>query len=237
MRWWRRGTYYSIGGFGGGKGGHGGGGGLGAGGDIFVQAHGKLVLQAGTLQGGAVVAGSVGAGLGGGAGSFFGSGIFLQGNETITLAPGMGQTLDIQDQIADEMGSVGTSDTHQGGLVIGPGTVELNNINSYTGGTSIEAGGVLELGTVGGAGSGAITLPAAATTTLVINIGSIGVAIANTHRWPGRGRCVRPARLRAERHNGGDRAVRRARRPVERDPAARRHAAHLGDTAAGQGAS
>ena len=90
------------GGFGGGAGGRpilgpdglpqgsGGGGGLGAGGDIFVQQGGSLTIEGGSLSGGSVGAGAGDGGnsipgnpIAGGNGSAYGSGIFIQGNQSL----------------------------------------------------------------------------------------------------------------------------------------------------------
>ncbi len=146
------------------------------------QQGGSLVVQAGTLQGGTAMGGASGAVAAAAApapAKEFGAGIFLQGDETITLAPGAGQTLDVHDRIADERGSVGTSDLNKGALLIGPGTVELMAANTYTGGTTIKAGGVLELGGASSAGKGPIKLPGTSD-TLLIDAGSGGVIIGNT---------------------------------------------------------
>src|SRR5437667_170865 len=43
----------------------------------------------------------------GGNGQAFGSGFFLQGNGTVTFAPGAGQTATVSDVIADQSGSGG----------------------------------------------------------------------------------------------------------------------------------
>jgi autotransporter-associated beta strand protein len=163
---------YASGGFGGGGGGNGssgfaggfgggsgavnddeGGGGLGAGGDIFVQEGGSLTIEGGSLSGGAVAGGAAG-GSGAGAGSAYGSGIFLEGSQAQILAPASGQTLTIDDVIADQSGSGGTGTA---GLAIdGAGTVALNAADTYTGGTSLDSG-TLVLGNAHAAGSGAVT--------------------------------------------------------------------------------
>jgi hypothetical protein len=144
-------------GFGAGAGGStGGGGGLGAGGDIFVQQGGNLTIEGGTLSGGSVTGGSAAPG-NAGAGSAFGAGIFLQGNQTQTFAPGSGQTLTISDVIADQSGSGGTGASGGAGslLLNGAGTVDLAAANTFTGGVTIAAG-TLVLGTAGAAGTGSI---------------------------------------------------------------------------------
>jgi autotransporter-associated beta strand protein len=124
-----------------------GGGGLGAGGDVFVQSGGRLTVLGGSLSGGTVQGGT-----GANAGQAFGSGIFIQGTQSVTLAPGAGQTLTIGDVIADQNGSGGT-----GSLVMsGAGDVQLNAANTFAGGIVINSGTV-EIGASGSPGSGTIT--------------------------------------------------------------------------------
>ena len=158
----------ASGGFGGGNGGSssGGGGGLGAGGDIFVQQGGSLTIEGGSLSGGSVVGGAGDGGISipgnpiaGGDGSAYGSGIFIQGNESITLAPPVDQTLTINDVIADQSGSGGAGYNAGAGSVIvdGAGTAVLDATNTFTGGVTLEQG-TLELAAAGAAGSGPITL-------------------------------------------------------------------------------
>ena len=146
-----------FGGFGGGNGATGGGGGgLGAGGDIFVMAGASLTIEGGNLAAGSV-AGGLGAN-GGGNGQAFGDGLFLQGNETITLAPTAGTVETISGVVADETGSGGTgANAGAGSLTLnGLGILDLTAANTYTGGTTIDQG-VLELGNASAAGSGGIT--------------------------------------------------------------------------------
>ena len=157
-------AHAGAGGFGAGSGGNNsgtptGGGGLGAGGAIFVQQGGTLTFDAGGIAGSVGVHGGASGGGSAIKGSYFGSGIFLQGNETITFAPGAGQTLQISGTIADQSGSGGTGANAGSGAVVinGDGTVELLHQNTYTGGTTVDAG-TLELGNPGAAGSGTITL-------------------------------------------------------------------------------
>jgi autotransporter-associated beta strand protein len=103
------------------------------------------------------VAGTVTGGLGangGGNGQAFGGGLFLQGNETITLAPAVNTVETISGVVADQTGSGGTG-THAGAgrLVIGgAGTVDLTAANTYAGGTTISAG-ALQIGAGGSTGS------------------------------------------------------------------------------------
>jgi Hint domain len=159
-----------AGGFGGGNGGAGtpqsggdSGGGLGAGGAIFVQQGGTVVIQGGTESGGSVAGGAAG-GSTGTAGSAFGAGIFLQGNETLILAPLAGQTLAIADVIADQTGSGGTGANAGAGRIVvqGAGSVTLSAANTFTGGIDL-AGGTLVLANAAAAGSGAIAFTGAAT--------------------------------------------------------------------------
>lgn len=172
-------SFTRSGGFGGGSGGrsnyfnngvvYGGGGGLGAGADVFVQEGGHLILQDGVLGAGTVAGGvatnfddygsvppNVPITWQGTNGSAFGSGLFLQGNQTVELAPGSGQTLTVAGEIADQSGNGGTGgNAGAGGLLVdGLGTVVLSAANSFTGGISFVSG-TLELGS-GGAGSGTI---------------------------------------------------------------------------------
>ncbi len=125
----------------------GGGGGLGAGGDIFVQQGGSLTIEGGSLSGGSVTGGAgtgvTGFGsLKGGNGSAYGSGIFIQGNQSITFAPPADQTLTIDDVIADQSGSGGTdANAGAGALTVdGAGTVVLDATNTFTGGITLESG-------------------------------------------------------------------------------------------------
>ena len=87
-----------------------GGGGLGAGADIFVAQGGAL-----TNDGGCFLAAMLQARRGSPnamPGAAFGSGIFLQGSQSVTLEAPAGHTLTINDVIADQNGS---GDRHQGG--------------------------------------------------------------------------------------------------------------------------
>jgi autotransporter-associated beta strand protein len=167
------GSTVGAGGFGAGKGGPGrqiaggsdgdgggGGGGLGAGGDIFVQHGGKLTIVGGSLMGGTAYGGAGGPTFFGAvapSGQGFGGGIFLQGNETISLAPTAGTTETIAGVIADQTGSGGTGrNAGLGALVIaGGGTVDLAAVNTLKGGVTIDSG-VLELANPQAGGNGGI---------------------------------------------------------------------------------
>ena len=138
-----------------------GGGGLGAGADVFVQQGGVLtVAGTGTLAAGTVTGGVAGGAAGNHAvaGSAYGSGLFIQGNQTVTFAPGAGQTLTIAGTVADQSGNGGTgANAGAGALDIQSGTLSLAAANSFTGGTSVAAGAVLDLAANGASGSGGIS--------------------------------------------------------------------------------
>ena len=91
-----------------------GGGGLGAGGDVFVQEGGNLIITSAQIGAGSAVGGaapvensfesqegltpaSAGQGLGGS--------IFIAGDEDVTLQPAAGQTVTIEGDVADQAGS------------------------------------------------------------------------------------------------------------------------------------
>jgi hypothetical protein len=135
-----------------------GGGGLGAGGDIFVAQGGSLTVDGGLLSEGTVAGGSSHAQSGGA----YGSGIFLQGNETITLDAPANTALTVAGVIADQTGSGGAGATAGvGKIVIGAGgTVQLSAKNTFVGGIAI-AGGTLDLAHTSAAGTGAISFDGA----------------------------------------------------------------------------
>jgi hypothetical protein len=139
----------------GGSGSGAGGGGLGAGGDIFIAQGGTLTVDGGLLSAGTVEPGKSASQPGGA----YGSGIFIQGNETITLgAPaGAGNRLMVDGVIADQTGSGGKGSTAGTGALIidNIGTVELAAKNTFMGGIVI-ASGTLDLAHTGAAGGGAI---------------------------------------------------------------------------------
>jgi autotransporter passenger strand-loop-strand repeat protein len=170
------------GGFGGGHAGptYGGGGGLGAGGDIFVQQGGSLTIEGGTLSGGAVTKGDTGSE--GTNGAAYGTGIFIQGNQTITFAPASGKTLTISDVIADMTGSNDPSHQTGAGSVVdsSAGTVVLSGSNTYTGGTTMSGGGTLELAASGAAGSGTIAFGGSGGTLQIDGAALLGTTFSNT---------------------------------------------------------
>jgi hypothetical protein len=162
-----------TGGFGAGNGagnGGGGGGGLAAGGDIFVQGGASLTIAGTTstsIATGTVTQGAAG-GSGAGGGQFFGDGIYLQGTLGVLTFDSNGTTETIAAPITDDQGAaaaagyggVGNYTEGSTGIVkTGAGTVVLSAANTYTGGTTIDAGTV-DLAAGGSAGSGAISFGA-----------------------------------------------------------------------------
>jgi hypothetical protein len=100
---------------------------------------GAFSVNGSSVAGGAAGAGGaglggVGNGTAGTGGSAFGSGIFLQGNGTITFQPGSGVKQTISDSIADQSGSGGTgANTGSWALsVSGGGSLVLDGANSYS---------------------------------------------------------------------------------------------------------
>ena len=112
-------------------------------------------MGAGTVKGGAGASG-------GGGGSAFGNGLFIQGTQDVTLAPGAGETLTIAGVIADQTGSQpGASSQGTGGLnVQGAGVVTLEAVNTFTGATTIGDGGTLALSGTGSVAGSSVTLDA-----------------------------------------------------------------------------
>ena len=171
-RWiWRRGRgdrfsfdSSGIGGFGAGNGGtQGGGAGLAAGGDIFVQHGASLTIAGGTFDDASISAESP---TGRRAGHTYGSGLFIQGDTTVTLGAGQiaNQTLTINDDIADQNGAYasdhggaqptgssadGTPNAGVGTLIVsGANTVKLGGTNSYTGTTTVQSGTLVVDGSI-----------------------------------------------------------------------------------------
>ncbi|AOY95486.1 hypothetical protein BKK79_27405 [Cupriavidus sp. USMAA2-4] len=138
-------------GFGGGVGsdgdGTGGGGGSGYGGAIFVRSGGSLTLTGNVLfRDNTVLAGS--SNNGGQAGQAAGSDIFMMKGSNVLLAPGVGNTIRIEGQIADDssasIGSGGYAPGAGADLQIGGGgLVQLVGNNTYSGKT-ILTGGTLQ---------------------------------------------------------------------------------------------
>ncbi|QOZ38065.1 hypothetical protein XH92_22900 [Bradyrhizobium sp. CCBAU 53421] len=152
----------NTGGFGAGNGGNdsqgGGGGGLGAGGAVFVQGGGTLnVSGAFTVNGNSVTGGA--GGVGAGNGSALGTGMFLQGNGTLTFSPAAGQNQTVSDVISDQTGSGGTG-VNAGSWSLaktGLGTLTLTAANTYSGGTTV-SGGLINFNAANNFGSGNVTL-------------------------------------------------------------------------------
>ena len=165
------GTQDPGGGGGGGQGGFGagngsgtqGGGGLAAGGDVFIQQGGSLTIEATAGDTDTVDQGSLFGGTGATDGSAYGDGFFLQGNQSVTLEAASGSGLVIYGAIADQSGSGGTgANAGAGSLVIaaapgGNGYVDLEHLNTFTGGITIQ-GGTLDLSALGSAGSGEVLI-------------------------------------------------------------------------------
>ena len=117
-----------------------------------------LLIEGGSLTSGLAQGGAAGGNAG--VGASYGDGVFIQGYQAITLAPRAGETLTIGANIADQTGSDSQATSQgQGGLIVqGPGTVVLDGFNTFTGGTTIENGGRLDLAApLAAAGTGPIT--------------------------------------------------------------------------------
>ena len=151
-----------------------GGGGLAAGGDIFVQQGASLTIAGASVLNSGTVAG----GTGFVSGQAFGSGIYLQGNNTLTFTPIGTQT--VTGVIGDDTGSAaaagyggasGYTPGSIGVLVNGSGTLKLSAANTFTGGLTLQ-GGLLELAAPGAAGTGAVDFTGSA--TLIIDAAALG---------------------------------------------------------------
>jgi hypothetical protein len=141
-----------VGGFGGGNGGGGdfsgfggGGGGAGLGGALFVQQGGTLTLSGPLTENGSSVTGGTGSagvdlGDAGANGSAYGSGMFIQGSNTVTFAPGAGQTQTFADDIMDEAGNGGTAGNTGSITMSGAGTLILLGNDTYEGATTVSSG-------------------------------------------------------------------------------------------------
>jgi autotransporter-associated beta strand protein len=137
-----------------------------------VQQGGALLIEGGSLANG-----SVNKGLGANAGqngSAYGGGIFIQGNQAITLSGTAGQPLTISDVIADQFGNGGT-----GYVVIGQGLVQLQAANTYTGSTTIDNGATLALDASGAGGAGSIVFAGPFAALQVANAALSGNALSN----------------------------------------------------------
>lgn len=148
-----------AGGFGGGVGstgtedngdgtsGSGGGGGSGYGGAIFVNTGGSLTVTGNsTFADNATLAGS--SENGGAAGDSAGSDLFMMKGSTVTLAPGVGNTITFYGSIADNSASSIANASYAAGngaslIVTGGGTVQLFGTDTYSGTTYVN-GATLE---------------------------------------------------------------------------------------------
>ena len=122
------------------------------GGAFFVMDGGSISFGGALNVAGNRVAGGGSASAAGGA---FGAGLFLAGNGTLAFQPGDGATQIVSDAIVDEAGAVANGTVPPAGFVPGSysvtingtGTLLLNAINAYTGGTTVASG------TLGGNGA------------------------------------------------------------------------------------
>ena len=156
-----------AGGFGGGLGSTGSNGGAGAGGagfggSIFVQSNGKLTISgnttfdAGFVRGGSgVAAGAVDGALAGPTGQAVGTDIFVMKGAELLFKPGAGNIITLNGSIADDSaasisldGGIDAQSVYQVGngadVHFEDGLTILNGANTYTGGTKIGAGAVLQ---------------------------------------------------------------------------------------------
>ncbi len=217
-----------------------GGGGLGAGADVFVQNGGILTIQGSATLGAGTVSGGTGIDSDK-AGAGLGSGLFLQGNQqSVILAPGAGQTLTVNGVIARPVRIAEPTRRRPGhragsaSLAIGAGTVVLAPVtapggstataNTYTGGTTIAGGGILQLAGPGAAGTGAIgfaSLSGTATARLTLTQSAQPFVRRHLHEHARQFRHRQPARAPGPRQRSGQ--LQRDQQPDHRDrPALRR---------------
>lgn len=150
-----------LGGIGGGKAGTAGGGGAGFGGGIFFMSGGTLNITGSFSVAGCEVANGARGGVSGGNGASAGSGIFAYTNNndiSISLAPASGQTITLNNAIADDniLNLPENDEYREGGsgtlglTINGPGTVLLvfRNAASHTGPTTLTQGTFQVNGTI-----------------------------------------------------------------------------------------
>lgn len=131
----------------------GGSGGSAMGGAIFVRSGGALTITGNAtfdnnqLIEGAGQAGVAGSVMDGAYGSAAGTDLFMMKGSTVTLNPGLGNTIEFNGDIADDSSASGISSFIPSGLGAGlsvtSGRVIFNGTNTYTGQTKI-TGGVLQ---------------------------------------------------------------------------------------------
>jgi autotransporter-associated beta strand protein len=172
----------------------GGGGGLGAG--VFVQSGGRLLVSGAFSVNGGSVSGGAGE-PGAGAGLAAGSGLFLDGFDSLQFAPGTGETISIDDAIVDGDGLTGISGTGSWSVQQnGPGRTILRGNNLYSGGTSVYDGvlNVASDANLGTAGTDVAlidaTLEIAGTSTFAralqtTGTATVSVAPGQTATWSG----------------------------------------------------
>ncbi len=124
----------------------GGGGGSGFGGSIFVQTGGTLDINgSATFNNDNVVDGE--SENGGAAGQAAGTDLFIMHGANVSLAPGANEDVVFNGTIADDsaasIGNTSVATGHGGGLTVdgaASGVVQFNNINTYTGVTTLQSG-------------------------------------------------------------------------------------------------
>jgi len=139
----------------------GGGGGAGFGGAIFVRDGGSLTITGNSSSDNNTTTGGSGGGTAG-AGSADGNSMFLHASVNAMFNPADGETITIFDQIGGT-GSI---------TKIGDGTAVLNGVNTFTGGTTVNAG-TLVLGDTSNPGASVASLVTVAGGTLM-GIGTAG---------------------------------------------------------------
>jgi hypothetical protein len=187
------------GGNGGDTGGSGaGGGGAGLGGGLFVADGGNVTLGGVSFSGDSAVGGNGGyiflvanasgnqggGGGGGGMGGYGGLGTVILGQGAGrggvgSLANGGPVLIGVYSGNAGIVpGGAAGGGGGAGALVIGPGRVQLNAANDFTGGATLAAGGTFDLGIDGAAGSGAVRFADAGAGAAIRF--EAGVTLANT---------------------------------------------------------